>query len=294
MDYPLKSRQLESVRSMNEQNFFCIRGYMKSGTNWLCRILNCHPDIDCIGEFHWESFYQALDQNVANIAPKRRQTLDEAVRPELEQMVRRSLSKLATPSARWIGDRTPTTIAPIVISDAVHFVAVRDFRDVIVSRMFHLYSHPRVTGVFDKYPEMKQRLTQFEANPWYFREHPEELIDNEEIVRTSAREWKQFLMSDQETIVNNSKLKVLRIKYESLHLNFAQQADQMFNSLELDTPTLPSAVRPGHAEEKPNALNRKGQVGDWENYLGAEAKRWINEELSDQLQELGYIQSIQW
>ena len=256
--------------------------------------MNAHPEIDCIGEFHWESFFHALDQNVARIAPKRRQMLDDSVRPELEEMVRRSLARLAKPSANWIGDRTPTTIAPIVISNAVHFVAVRDFRDVIVSRMFHLYSHPRVTGVFEKYPEMKNRLGKFEADPWYFREHPQELVDNEEIVRTSAREWKQFLISDQETISTNPDLKVVQIKYETLHEEFESCVNQMFAMLDLELPTLPDAVRPGHTQETPNALNRKGQVGDWKNYLEGQAKGWINDELQEPLQELGYIQSVEW
>ena len=279
---------------MNQQNFFCIRGFMKSGTNWICRILKSHPEVDCIGEFHWESFYRALDQNIARIAPKRRETLDHAVRPELEQMVRRSLTKLSTKPALWIGDRTPTTIDPVVISDAVHFVAVRDFRDVIVSRMFHLYSHPRVTGVFDKYPKMKTRLEKFEANPWYFRDNPNELVDNEEIVRTSAREWKAFLHSDRKTIEANPKLEILKVKYESLHQDFDGQVKQMFDLLGLSVPDLPDSVRPGHAEEKPNSLNRKGEVGDWRNYLNDQTKRWINDELLDELMELGYVQSIQW
>ena len=279
---------------MNEQKFFCIRGYMKSGTNWVSRLLNSHPKIQCVGEFHWETFHAALETNVNRIAPKRRETLDDVVRPELHEMVRRCLVKLTPETSEWIGDRTPTTIAPIAIPHAPHIVIVRDFRDVIVSRMFHLYSRPRVTTVFENYPKMKERLAKFEADPWYFRQHPEELLDNEEIVRTSAKEWKQFLIDDRYTIASNPDLPVLSIRYELLHTQFLDEVTKLFEFLNLDAPEIPNSLNPGHQDEDPTALNRKGAVGDWRNYFHDKTKNWVNDELLEVLLELGYITSIEW
>jgi len=123
--------------------FFCIRGYMKSGTNWMCRLLNQHPDVHCIGEFHWETFYRALHQNVQRIAPRRRKQLEKTVRVYLEQMIRNSLIELSGGSASVIGDRTPTTIEPVVMA-VPHIVMERNFRDVIVSRMYHLFNNHSV------------------------------------------------------------------------------------------------------------------------------------------------------
>lgn len=279
---------------MSSKKFFCIRGYMKSGTNWVCRILNQHPDIDCIGEFHWETFFRTLQQNVSNVAPQRRERIDSVVRPELELMVKRCLESLARPDTNWIGDRTPTTIAPVVMTEAPHIVVVRDFRDVIVSRMFHLYNHPRVTSVFDNFPQMKKRLDQFQQNRWHFRDHPEQLLDNEEIVRDSAREWSEFLDSDLETCRDNAELPVLHVSYEQLHANFESESNRLFAALGLKAPDISNEVRPGHEVENPDQPNRKGQIGDWKNYLNDNAKRWIQAEAGTHLQRLGYIQSADW
>ena len=35
---------------------FLLRGFVRSGTNWMGRILNLHPDINCQGEFHLYPF----------------------------------------------------------------------------------------------------------------------------------------------------------------------------------------------------------------------------------------------
>ena len=272
-----------------ETRYFCIRGYMKSGTNWLCRILRHHPEVDCVGEFHWETFYQALKANANRINPKRKQQYQTVVQANLESLVQRSLSQFAEPDALWIGDRTPTTLQPVILTDAPHFVIVRDFRDVIVSRMFHLYNHPRVTSVFDHYPEMKRRLEKYQDDQWYFRQHPEELLANEEIIRTSAKEWSQFLASDEATMLDNPQLRVLRIKYEQLHSEFNSTVGSIFEFLGLDAPTsFPERLTPGIEVEAPGELNRKGAVGDWKTYMNDTCLGWIEEEAGEQLQNQGY------
>lgn len=267
---------------------------MKSGTNWVCRILNQHSAVDCIGEFHWETFFRTLDQNIGNVAPQRRERLATAIRPELELMVQRCLQSLARPDATWIGDRTPTTIDPVVIQNAPQIVVVRDFRDVIVSRMFHLYNHPRVTTVFDQSPLMKRRLEQFQHNRWYFRDYPDQLLDHEEVVRDSAREWSEFLDSDLETCRNHPELPVVQVKYERLHTDFATETARMFETLGLEVPQIQANLRPGHAVENPDQPNRKGQIGDWKNYFNDEVKGWVQSEAGEHLLRLGYIKSADW
>ncbi len=272
-----------------EKKFFCIRGYMKSGTNWVCRILNCHNTIDCVGEFHWESFFTALHNNSSRIAPKRKDNYLSTVRPNLELMIQNSLLQFADPDAKWIGDRTPTTLEPLILQGAPYVVMIRDIRDVLVSRMFHLYNHPRVTTVFDQYPEMKTRLMNFQEDPWYFKEHPTQLLDNEEIVRTSAAEWASFLKRDQLTQQNQSQLKVKNTRYEDLHSDFLPTARSLFEFLGCTPPEkFPNRVLPGLATESPNQLNRKGIVGDWENYMDDKCLAWIRQEAGDEMEKWGY------
>lgn len=275
-----------------EFRFFCIRGYMKSGTNWMCRLLNQHPDVHCIGEFHWDSFFRALQHNVDRIATQRRQQLQSTVQPQLQQMIRNSLIELSGKSAPIIGDRTPTTIDPVILP-VPHIVMVRDFRDVIVSRMFHLFNHPRVTGIFARNPVMAERLQKFQSDCWYFHNNPQQLLDCEEIVRDSAAEWSQHLQADRATVADHPGLPVLLVRYEELHSNFESKLAEIFAFLDLKMPQrIPDRLTPGHAKEDPTALNRKGQVGDWKNYANDIVLRWIEEGAGQELRASGYLSPV--
>ena len=39
---------------------------------------------------------------------------------------------------------------------------------------------------------------------------------------------------------------------------------------------------------------RKGQVGDWKNYMTDQARRWVNEEAGQELLRQSYIDSLDW
>jgi hypothetical protein len=268
---------------------------MKSGTNWVCRLLNCHPEIDCRGEYHWETMYQAIEETVSRVAPQRQERLREVIQNEYAQLVERCLIEFARSGVKWVGDRTPTMIEPVVLPNALQVVVQRDFRDVIVSRLFHLYSRPRVTTIFERDSKMAHRLVKFQQDPWYFRDHTEELLDCEEVVRQSARDWRAHLHSDQLAIQARPDLKILVIRYEELHARFDEQVRRLFQFFSLTPPeSIPVSLRPGHEQENPCGLDRKGIVGDWQNYITDRARNWINDELGDTLVRMGYASSTDW
>ena len=286
-----------SKNSQIEKRFFCLRGFMKSGTNWVCRLLNLHPDIDCIGEYHWEHFFETLEKTLTTIAEQRRDRMRTVVRKELEALVRRSLIEFAKPEAKLIGDRTPATIHPIVLREAPHICVIRDCRDVVVSRMFHLFNTPRVTRVFENFPNMAERLEKFKADPWFFRDNPNELLAHEGVVRRSARDWAAYMAADRNTIDKQPKLKVIQVQYESLHENVEAQRKKLYEFLEVDpnaAAEIPDPLQPGHKSEQPNNFMRKGAVGDWENYMTDQARQWINEEAGEELVRQGYTESAVW
>lgn len=71
----------------------------------------------------------------------------------------------------------------------------------------------------------------------------------------------------------------------------------MYEFLEVDPSAasdVPDQLRP-LKEERPNEFNRKGAVGDWQNYLLTDdAKSWVNDEAGEALRRFRYIQSSQW
>ncbi|MEM7456520.1 MAG: sulfotransferase domain-containing protein [Planctomycetota bacterium] len=282
----------------NEKRFFCIRGHMKSGTNWICRLLNLHPDIHCLGEFHWHNYFEAYEKNRRTfVFLDRVEEQQGTVRRGLENFVRQSMVSMARPDARLIGDRTPHTIHPVVMRDAPHISVVRDIRDIVVSKMFHYYNAPRIFGFFEKNPEMVSLKEKFKADPWYFQKHPYRLLCHEFFVRHTCRKWIHFLKADRNTARNRPGLPVHFVQYESVHGSIREELDAMFVFLGVDpamSENIPANLMPGHKSEKPDKFNRKGAVGDWRNYMTPEAKKWINEEAGPEMIRQGYIESFDW
>jgi len=274
---------------VSDRTYFCIRGYMKSGTNWICRLLNLHPDIHSSGEFHWWKYFETYNENnrvFLNLANQEKE--DAVVRRALEKMTRETLDYLAPADAKFVGDRTPHTLHPIVVRNAPHISIIRDCRDIIVSRMFHY---------FNRSPAREKIRRQFVNDPWFFHKSPELLLADEAFVRQTARQWKQYLVADRNTMKCHSNLPVKLVKYEQLHDNLQGEAEALVSFLGADPeklPRIPKHLMPGHSEEKPNSFNRKGVVGDWKNYIDSTVASWIHDEAGDELMLQNYISSTNW
>ena len=284
---------------MNDIRFFCLRGFMKSGTNWVGSLLSSHPEISCVGEFHWEKIIRVFEEtwSIEPIYLDPETGLREQAQLHLETLIRRTLVDAAEAGARVVGDRTPHTIDPLPIPNTPQICVVRDGRDVLVSRAFHLYNYPAVAGLFQRIPAMAETLSKFKEDRWYFRDHPEKLLCHEELVRLSAKWWAEHLAKDRETIESQSDLPVLTVRYEDLHADVAKQRRRMFEFLEVDPDKgaeIDSELSPGFEEERPDEFFRKGMVGDWENYFTDQTKTWFNEEAGPTLIELGYTDSLDW
>ncbi len=282
---------------MERTRYFCLRGFMKSGTNWLGGLLNSHPQISCLGEFHWEEIMRPAYARIKNQTLYGDESFKRVTLRELERAIRRVLRRAAPREATIIGERTPTTLAPIILREAPHVTLVRDGRDVLVSRAFHLYNNPQVTRMFARHETMRRHLVAFQDNPWYFREHPQRLLDNEELVRISARWWKQHLVRDRRTMATNPQLRVMVVRYEELHRDCAGLLRSVLQFVGADPELAPPPIgdlQPGFAEERPNHFFRKGSVGDWQTYFTEQTRAWFNREAGDELVEQAYASSMTW
>ncbi|MDG2013028.1 MAG: sulfotransferase domain-containing protein [Pirellulaceae bacterium] len=295
-----------------DKRFFAFRGFMKSGTNWVCKLLNLHPQISCIGELHLQSIYETVQADMRRLSIMENRLLQQhdhgtplehgsqvrqVVRANLQAMLRKTLTDLADPQATVIGERTPHTLQPLIIKDAPQITLIRDARDVLISRFFHLYNHPEVSRVFQRFPILQPRLKAFQVNRWYFRENPEQLLATEEMVRESMRWWREHLESDRRTQMTHPGLRVLTLKYEDVHARVNLCCRQMYEFLDVDpelAEPIPDFLQPGLKQERPGEFNRKGQVGDWRNYVFDDAKRWIKEEVGEELIRQGYEATVDW
>lgn len=282
-----------------QHRFFCLRGFMKSGTNWVGSLLSSHSEISCVGEFHWQAILEPFNRNLNNL-PLYNELLPELkgpARDNLEAMIRQTLIAAAEPTSSLIGDRTPHTLMPIVMRGVPHISVIRDGRDVLVSRAFHLYNHPEVAPVFERIPEMARALEAFQKDPWFFQKNPQQLLCHEELVRLSARWWRDHLASDQRTVERFPNLPVHFLRYEDLHADTKGERRKMFEFLGVD-PTraanLVGVLKPGFKRERPDEFLRKGVVGDWKNYFFDDSKAWFKEVAGQTLIDYGYVESMDW
>ena len=282
---------------MSDIRYFCIRGFMKSGTNWLGNLINSHESISVTGEYHWQKFADPFNQllNAHVLFEKKR--CSQFVREEFVEFVKRVMRHNAEPTAVLIGDRTPATLDPVIIKGAPFISIVRDGRDVLVSRAFHLFNNPTVTGLFQRAPAMQKDLERFQDNPWYFQKNPEMLLRHEIMVRHSVRLWREHLESDRATVEEQRDLKLKVVRYEDLHADTEGVRKSLFEFLEVNpkpAEKLQGILKPGFEAERPNAFLRKGKVGDWKNYFTDETKQLFKEIAGEELIRQGYESSLDW
>lgn len=283
---------------MRDKSFFCIRGHMKSGTNWVCQLLNLHPEVHSRGEYHWHQYFKAYQQNNAafhnlDVGEKS----DPIIRRQLNEFVKSCMVRYADPDAKFIGDRTPHTLFPVVMPRVPHISIVRDCRDVLVSKVFHHFNMPHISAIFETSAQMRKLYQEFQNDPWFFHENPEELLSNEGFVRHTCATWAHYMKCDRNTFGKQPKLPIMFVRYEDLHERLEEIRNEMYEFIGADptmADSIPPYLRPGHSREKPDKFNRKGQVGDWKNYMTPRAKQWINEEAGEELIQQGYAKSLDW
>lgn len=280
-------------------DFFFLRGFGRSGTNWVCRLLNLHPAVHCLGEYPFFQIRNAIrHMGEDDWGDPGRADAMEAAMAGFRDLIERSLAATARqkPTARWIGDRTPGPLDPL-LPGKPHVVIIRDGRDVLVSWTFHLIRN----GRFAEYAELRPmagEIARSLRDRGYYREHPERLLASEDWVRSQARMWARRIERDldaAEMMAAGSPAtgRALVIRYEDLHADPEGERASMYRLLGLDADeALPlsaeSRTTPGPEAENPHARLRKGAVGDWRTYFTEDTSAWFLHEAAGALDRAGY------
>ena len=315
------------------KTFFCIRGHMKSGTNWVGNLLNLHPQVSCVGEFHWQLMTEALEETIQRVNWLRFDDQEsDTLRQQAQMLMKRTVLGRADRGAQWIGDRTPGSLDPICFPDAPHIQVIRDGRDVLVSRAFHMFKntdHILIQREVASDEVLSQNLKELKQDPQFFDKNPKRLLQSEGFVRRTARAWKRNLQKDRELLSRVDNLKLFTVRYEELHQNTSamrnrllefigadiQQASQLdrvtlpgfgvsqgeslqdaLKEYELDENDMPiceNSQAPQRAQRR-QGFYRRGQSGDWKNYMTEQAQRWFVDEAGDELIRQGYAKTRHW
>lgn len=189
---------------------FFIVGRGRSGTNWLMRTLDCHPEVMCSGEGRFfgrglrheslkemqttehmkhklqpASLYNALAESeyLRLWIERSVWTRDGDVEKHVERLVRAAVyhfltEKLSESGKRMVGDKTPLVSQEVVeeiariCPEAKVIHIIRDGRDVAVSMTHFLWNRATdVGGVYELSREERERRDHYWENPRRFVEH---------------------------------------------------------------------------------------------------------------------------
>jgi hypothetical protein len=242
---------------------FFIIGNGKSGTTWLMRLLNFHPEVLCRGEgrlfekdwhrpdlrdtetntpprslygalYHSEDLRLWVQRSVWSKSGEMEDYFDKLSGLAIEYFLERELAKT---SKKLVGDKTPTT-SPDVIkeihrlcpgSKVIHII--RDGRDIEVSWMHHQWNRSKDRGGIQILePEEVERR---EA----YRHDPEKLqrlgFFDEEKLRAGARAWRsriETLCADGPELLGNNYVET---RYEDLLRNTASEIKRLLEFLQV-------------------------------------------------------------
>jgi hypothetical protein len=293
----------------HERKFFFLCGCWRSGTHWVARVLNLHPEVNIVGEFHFNHMLTALarftatDGGVGGWYQGHKPYLAEIAAESVQTLIRRSLYGAACKrrTAVWLGDHSPRYLEP-ALPGAPNVLVVRDGRDVLVSQAFHSLRARRIDWFRPAFrPFAGKYIAEFQANPDAFKGAPRGFLTEEVWVRAQAKDWASQVRHDlaAKARLSAEGTPVHMVRYEDLHRFFEPQRAALYRFLGLDpalaeAPSEETKTLPGFRKETLTSDNRKGIVGDWMNYFDERVRRVFREEAGEMLVELGYEKDSNW
>ncbi|MGB3681467.1 MAG: sulfotransferase [Rubrobacteraceae bacterium] len=319
---PIEDSRVESP------GFFVV-GHARSGTTWLERVINSHPEVLCKGG----GMFFGRDVNPSEV----HRTLPTALsgcedlktwygmrvngwgeRPfeeALPGMVRALIdhisgTELARSGKRIVGDRTPHYVSCLeeiheLYPEAKIIHAVRDGRDAVISGMHNFWHHSR-----DRGGHISLEPEEIEIRDAYFEDREAFLSDGQSIFTEKrllqrARRWNHTVGQGRRTGMELFGDNYLDFRYED-HLHQPHEAlAKLFGFLEVGTDphTIERAIEENRFEkltgrapgqELSGNHARKGVAGDWKELFTGRDKRIFEEEAGDLLIQLGYERHLNW
>jgi hypothetical protein len=280
---------------MAERRYFFVCGAPKSGTTWLQRVLDAHPQIQCSGEGHFiDRFAAPLSQLLRTYSDQMSLVAERVYEgkpyypplgvADFDRIVRsfivdRLMTRAPGPRVKWIGDKSPRYVnsLPILLRlfPQARFINIlRDPRDVAMARMHQA----RRAGMSEKVADGSPERVPF--------------------IRDGAADWARCVAPVESFAAAHPGL-IRTLKYEDMIADPARETRALFRFLgvehgdavvgqvvEATSFEAMTGRKPG--EEHPTSFLRKGVAGDWVGKLEAPALAAIEEACGELMRKQGY------
>jgi Sulfotransferase family len=282
-----KPSTLQRIDELLEKQVFFIVGCQKSGTTWVERLLNGHPDIRCHGEGYFGPVLMPLLQQTIQAYNQRQKAGELGLfnNDDLRELLR---TAMGLSFLRWVGDdkvqaigeKTPEhalCMNPLnqCFPNAKFIHITRDGRDVCVSGWFH---NQRKAG-----PDFAKRFPDLNAYIQY----------------TVTQHWLPYIQHAQQFGQQHPE-RYYELRYEDLHADPAGKTGELLDFLGMDNSQASAdacleagsfkKLTEGRArgEEDKSSFFRKGVVGDWQNHFDASNLAAYEQAAGDLPGQLGY------
>jgi sulfotransferase family protein len=305
---------------------FFVVGNQKSGTTWLMRTLDAHPEILCKGEGRFfgatwrqrglkqrevqrpaSSLYNAiLDAEYLKLWVERSVwSRSDNTYEHLNNLTRMAITyflegELLKSGKRIVGDKspllTPDTLHEIseIYPEAKVLHIVRDGRDVTVSALYHSWNFGKAGK--------REAHREDSGEP---RVAAESLFEGNHL-RKLAADWAARVgktIEDAPALLGENYAEV---RYENLLARPEEEVQHLlrFLGVEANAETVGRCVEAAsfeklsrgrkRGEENPSSFFRKGVAGDWKSVFTERDKLVFKQEAGDLLVRLGYERGEDW
>lgn len=290
------------VKNIEQKSLFFIGGMVKSGTTWVERICDFHPEVVCKGEAHFGGLLDPLvTERIArynSLIPKKgnwQWHIDAEVTDiansefsyklsETDWLIRQSILLMMQKwdqgsGIRCVGEKTPSNTEyfaklAYLFPTAKFIYVIRDIRDVIVSGwFFNIAIDPT---------DRDAREGEMAAYASFM-----------------AESWKNNVLKGL-SFIDCIGSQGIFVRYEDILENPSREISAIFRFLGVDhqADIVEAAVRltsfkslsggRERGEENRDSFYRKGISGDWKDHLNKEMLNLIDNECGPLMHALGY------
>ena len=291
-------RRIDQVRAIIENyGLFFVCGAPKSGTTWLQKSLDAHPQILCAGEGHFaDMFVRKIFKPVEQYFIHQRVVTKNVYEGDgfYQHLPREDFAFVATAfilgafsrlkissETRLIGDKTPANVEHLellhyLFPEAKIINIVRDGRDVLVSTLKHLERVSKIDGTRTDLEEYLSKKTRLYASRW-----------------VKAVENAEKFGAKYPGVMHTVRYEDLKQDFSSAFFGIVDflgvevsQEEVARCEAETSFKRLSGGRDPG--DEDPSAFMRKGIVGDWRTSLTPQHLEIFNSVGANSLAHFGY------